>query len=155
MRNYAARNGIVALSELGEVSRRIKELRNSADLKQYEVAAKLNVPPRTYQSWENGEVETDRENYAKIGGLLGASANWILFGQEDEPLVEAEPVNPGAPSESDAVADLRARIDELLEVSESRHSVLLSKLSAVQTELEQLRKQQQLPGRGQAKGGTG
>lgn len=102
MREFAARNRTVALTELTEVSQRIKHLRHRSGLKQYEVAAKINVAPRTYQSWENGEVETSRANYTKVGDALGSSANWILFGQEQEPA----PVDLAAPTE--APADLAA-----------------------------------------------
>lgn len=125
MRDYAARNGIVAISELAEVSRRIKELRKRSGLKQYEVAAKINVPPRTYQSWENGEVETDKSNYAKVGRLFGASANWILFGQEHEPGLDAE----RPPAQPDETLAALKRIEERL-----------SELEAGQAEMARRRK---------------
>jgi DNA-binding XRE family transcriptional regulator len=94
MRECAASDGTMALTELNDVSARIKELRARTDLKQHEAAYKLRVAPRTYQSWENGEVETSRKNYAKIGKLFGASVNWILFGQEDEPALPTATTEP-------------------------------------------------------------
>jgi hypothetical protein len=54
-------------------------------------SARDQVPPRTFQSWENAEVETDRENYKRVAAYysrkLGEkiTANWILFGQDTEP----------------------------------------------------------------------
>lgn len=127
MREFAARDGIVALTELTEVSKRIKRLRKRSGLKQYEVAAKINVAPRTYQSWENGEVETTRENYGRIGKLFGASANWILFGQEDEPPMPSQrPVED--PSSQTLAALERAAVE--------RHSQVMTELGKIRTLLE-------------------
>lgn len=134
MRDYAASNGTMALSELSEVSARIKELRGRTDLTQYDVAHKLRVPPRTYQSWENGEVETNRTNYAKIGKLFGASANWILFGQEEEPPM---PSQNGSIEES-ATAEILELLREVIGGQEE----LTARILKVERSLEALRKQQ-------------
>lgn len=89
----------MALADLESVKTRMKELRARTSLKQYEVAAKLDVPPRTFQTWENGEVETDKENYEKVAAfyskVLGEkiTANWILFGSDKAPPVKT-PANP-------------------------------------------------------------
>ena len=130
MREFAARDGIVALTKVTEVSKRIKRLRKRSGLKQYEVAAKINVAPRTYQSWENGEVETSKANYAKIGKALGASANWILFGQEEEP-----PPLDLKPAE--VPVDLAAHE----EAANQRHSEAMTELAELRLLVEDLRKQ--------------
>lgn len=139
MRDYATRNNAVALAELSEVSKRIKELRGKTDLRQYEVAAELNVPPRTYQSWENGEVETDRENYRKIGELLGASANWILFGQEEEPAGEDEP----AVTSPDAILAALGRIESRLRKLELGQAKLLARTAQAERRSDSPRKPEQ------------
>lgn len=137
MRECSAKDGIVALTELSQVSERIKQLRERTGLKQYEVASAINVPPRTYQSWENGEVETDRENYVKIGKELGASANWILFGQEDEPPFDVGPT-PGVTGGSDMDEILR-----LLRELVGGQAELSGRLLTVERLLEDRRKQKQ------------
>lgn len=129
MRETFARDGNMAISELHEVSERIKTLRNRAGLKQYEVAAKINVAPRTYQSWENGEVETSKENYGKVGDALGASANWILFGREEEPPL------PTGDSPPAADADLRALVHQLL----VNQTDMLQRLARIELRLEDQR----------------
>lgn len=141
MREFAARDGIVALTELTEVSKRIERLRKRSGLKQYEVAAKINVAPRTYQSWENGEVETSKANYAKIGKALGASANWILFGQEEEP-----PPLDLKPAEAPAdLADLDNR-------AKARHSEMMKELAEIRHLVEDQGTQGQQGGRKAAGG---
>lgn len=141
MREFAARDGIVALTELTEVSKRIKRLRKRSGLKQYEVAAKINVAPRTYQSWENGEVETSKANYAKIGKALGASANWILFGQEEEPPpVDLKP--------AEAIADL---ID-LDNRAKARHVEMMKELGEIRGLLEGQETTAQQDGHSEASG---
>jgi transcriptional regulator with XRE-family HTH domain len=114
----------MALTEPDQVSARLKELRKRAgNPAQYKVADALNVPPRTFQSWENGEVETDKGNYEKIARWYSrqlkqkVTANWILFGQDREP-----PLAPGTPdvigslngnSASGDTDELRAQLDRI------------------------------------------
>lgn len=129
MRECAASDGTMALTELSQVSARIKELRGRTDLTQYDAANKLRVPPRTYQSWENGEVETSRENYAKVGKLFGASVNWILFGQEEEPPMPSQEANED-PAVS--LADLHA----VEQAAIARHSLVMTELGKIRTLLE-------------------
>lgn len=143
MREFAATDGIVALTELAEVSKRIKTLRKRAGLKQYEVAAKINVAPRTYQSWENGEVETSKENYAKIGKALGASANWILFGQEEEP-----PVTEISQNGSTEAPDLAAVEQAAVE----RHAEVMAEIAALRLLVEDLGTTGRQAGRKRASG---
>lgn len=129
MRECAASDGTMALTELSEVSARIKELRGRTDLTQYEVAYKLKVPPRTYQSWENGEVETSRANYAKLGKLFGVTANWILFGQDEEPPMPSETQG------GDQVAVL-SEIAAAEERAEARHAEVLAQVAELRSLLE-------------------
>jgi DNA-binding XRE family transcriptional regulator len=104
----------------------MKQLRGRTDLTQYEAAYELNVPPRTYQSWENGEVETSRENYRKVADLFGVTVNWILFGQDEEPPMPSE--TPAATE-----ADLRNEIREFEESAVARHAELMAELAEVRS----------------------
>jgi transcriptional regulator with XRE-family HTH domain len=106
----------MALTEPSEVSARLKELRKRTGMKQYDVANALKEPPRTFQSWELAEVETDRQNYEKIARFysrrLGEkiTADWILFGQSERPA-------PNTPdlietfSDGDSIEERLARIE--------------------------------------------
>jgi transcriptional regulator with XRE-family HTH domain len=157
-----ASDASMALTEPDQVSARLKELRKRAgNPAQYKVADALNVPPRTFQSWENGEVETDKGNYEKIARWYSrqlkqkVTANWILFGQDREP-----PLAPGTPDvigslngdrASGDTDELRAQLDRIEEnqqnliaiieaqaVSMSR--LLDSKLEALLLELDRRRR---------------
>lgn len=98
----------MGLADLSQVRDRMKALRTRTGLKQYEVAQKIDVPPRTFQSWENGEVETERENYEKVAKFYGVSANYILFGQDEEPPL------PKAVDFNQRLADLETTVSELV-----------------------------------------
>lgn len=45
---------------------RLKELRKEKKLTQKEMAEELEVPYRSYQRWENGEVQIKKENLKKL-----------------------------------------------------------------------------------------
>ena len=71
--DFAAQMRAMALSDLSDVSRRLKALhadlehRTGRQWTQYELADKLGIPHRTFQSWENGEVENrDGRGYDKM-----------------------------------------------------------------------------------------
>src|SRR4051794_21390907 len=102
--DFAARMREMALSDLSDVSERLKSLHRELELKdgrrwtQYELANKMEIPPRTFQSWEAGEVENrDGVGYDKIARFysrrLGRkiSRTWILFGdgQTEKPATES------------------------------------------------------------------
>ena len=122
----------MAIADLQAVSGRIKELRKRAgNPSQYDVAYLMGVKPRTYQSWENGEVEPDKAKYEKVAAWyskkLGTkvTANWILFGQDDEP-----PLSSG-PLEQLSSADRAQRLEEKVDALQGT----VEKLVAQQTKL--------------------
>lgn len=136
----------VALTDLPHVSARLKELRKPTGLKQHEAAAKMSIPPRTFQSWENGEVETDRANYAKMARFYSrrlkrkVTVNWILFGQDEEPPL-SQP-NGDTPDLLASVSggngnepeDLQARLRRI----EQQQNEILTRLDGVQASLATL-----------------
>jgi transcriptional regulator with XRE-family HTH domain len=117
----------MAVTDLSQVSARMKDLRKATGLKQHEVAQKLGEPPRTFQSWENGEVETDRANYKRVAAFYSrrlkprkVTANWILFGQDEAPPETKEngktpdlSVVLGEPANVIDLEDVRAQLDRI------------------------------------------
>lgn len=92
---FAAQMRDMALSDLSQVSRRLKELHEELERKEgcrwthYKLAAAMDIPPRTFQAWENGENENrDGKGYDKMARWysrrLGRkiTRQWILFGEE-------------------------------------------------------------------------
>lgn len=114
--------GLLADDELPDLSQRLKDLRKELERKrgervpQYVVAKEAgDIPPRTFQSWENGEVETEGENYQKLARyytrVLGReiTRNFILYGQEEPPALPlSAPTSPD--EESEAVRRLREEV---------------------------------------------
>lgn len=114
----------MGLLDLEAVKKRLKALHteldhNNGKTTQQDIAAALNVPYRTFQSWENGEVETERDNYAKIARFysrrLGRkiTANWILFGQDEAPAMPGAEPAPGDPH-AEQLDRIERKLDELL-----------------------------------------
>lgn len=108
----------MALAEPAHVKERMKALRKRSGLTQYEMAAKVKAPHRTFQSWENAEVETDKANYETVAAVYAklleepVTANWILFGQDVEPPV-ALPAPAPDPFRSSNGHDEGATLGEL------------------------------------------
>lgn len=93
---FAAQMREMALSELSDVSKRLKDLHREWEKKDgrkwthYELAAAMDIAPRTFQSWENGEVENrDGKGYDKFAKFysrkLGRkiTRHWILYGANE------------------------------------------------------------------------
>lgn len=102
----------MALSDLSQVSTRLKGLKAELERKEgrkwadYDLAAEMGIKPRTFQSWQNGEVENrDGKGYDKMARFysrkLGRkiTRQWILFGDENATTEVSEPVNAPEPSE--------------------------------------------------------
>lgn len=64
--------------------RRIRNLREDADLTQTELGKKLNIPQRTYSYYENGERTIPLEVLIKIAEFHGVSVDYLL-GLTDNP----------------------------------------------------------------------
>ncbi|MFX3789224.1 helix-turn-helix domain-containing protein, partial [Streptococcus suis] len=50
---------------------RLKELRQEKKLSQKEIALELQVPPRTYQRWENGESQIKPDKAQALADHFG------------------------------------------------------------------------------------
>jgi transcriptional regulator with XRE-family HTH domain len=150
---FAAQMRDMALSDLSEVSARLKQLHAELERKDgrkwthYELAQAMAIAPRTFQSWENGEVENrDGKGYEKLARWysrkLGRKITrpWIVFGDgaEGADLMD---------SLSDAEGSSLKRVEDRLAALETE---LLSKLGEVQTELEGLRQTIERPQRRKA-----
>jgi DNA-binding XRE family transcriptional regulator len=163
----------MALTEPEQVSARLKELRKRAGgPPQYKVANALDVPPRTFQSWENGEVETDRANYERVARYYSKqlkqkiTSNWILFGQDVAPPLNGDRDNLETPDvlsdlsqkpDQGVLADIVARLDTIQQNQQDLAALIEASVGAltVQSEaiLEQLRptSEQQQPAQGRGR----
>lgn len=143
----------MAKTQLVNLGRAIEERRKELGLSQTRLAQRFPVDPKTVSRWENGEnpgaynsLEVVAEHLETTANALQARA--LAVGREN-----GDPVSrSGSAEESETVAALLARINELESQAESRHSTLMSKLSEVSDGLERLEKREQLPGRGRASG---
>lgn len=124
---FAAQMRDMALSDLKQVSERLKELHKELELKDarkwthYDLAREMGIRPRTFQSWENGEVENSNgKGYDKMARYysrkLGRkiTRQWIVFGA-----MEVAPVATGDSDEeklselSEAVSALQEQLQEV------------------------------------------
>jgi transcriptional regulator with XRE-family HTH domain len=106
VRRHLGTEELMALTDLSQVKARLKDLHRQLDRRegrkvtQYEIADSIDVPHRTFQSWENAEVETEGRNYDKLARFyterLGreVTRNYILFGQDEAPEPSEEESTP-------------------------------------------------------------
>jgi transcriptional regulator with XRE-family HTH domain len=121
---FAAQMREMALSDLDQVSRRLRGLHKDLERKEgrkwtdIEIAQAMKLSPRTFQSWQNGEVENqDGKGYVtmarwysrKLGRKI--TKQWILFGDE-----EAAPAEEPAEDESpeDRLQQVEEKLDDIL-----------------------------------------
>lgn len=57
---------------------RLKEIRNSLDMKQKDVCSSLGIPQNTYSQYENGKREPDNETLLKIANFFNVSIDYLL-----------------------------------------------------------------------------
>ena len=57
---------------------RLKELRQEKKLSQKELALNLQIPPRTYQRWENGESQIRPAKAQQLADFFGVSVGYLL-----------------------------------------------------------------------------
>lgn len=60
------------------IGNRIKELRKSNNLTQYQLGKKLNVSQDTVSLWENGKSQPTAEYIILLAELFNESADYIL-----------------------------------------------------------------------------
>lgn len=61
----------------------IKNIRESKNLTQKDVAKKINIPYQTYNHYETGRNEPDIESLIKLADFFGCSIDYLV-GREDE-----------------------------------------------------------------------
>ncbi|EFY03451.1 hypothetical protein Javan119_0052 [Streptococcus phage Javan119] len=57
---------------------RLKELRQEKKLSQKEIALELQVPPRTYQRWENGESQIKPDKAQDLADYFEVTVAYLL-----------------------------------------------------------------------------
>ena len=62
----------------GDFVTRIKQLREAAGMKQYELAAKVGVKSSSVFKWENGVGFPSAENLMVLADIFGVSTDYIL-----------------------------------------------------------------------------
>lgn len=67
---------------MNEIGKRIRETRIRKNLKQSDIAEKLNVTRVTVTNIENGKNKGNFEMLKQICEILNVSADFILFGKE-------------------------------------------------------------------------
>lgn len=85
--------------EAEAISARIKQARQEAGLKQWQMAELLEVIPRTVQNYEEFRVPWDK--LGKIAEVTGKSVEWLLHGD-------------AGPAPLDRLAEIEAKLDLLL-----------------------------------------
>lgn len=158
---FASQMRTMALTELSEVSKRLKSLHAELERKEghklthYVLADKMKIAPRTFQSWENGEVEnSDGKGYDKMARYysrrLGRkiTRNWILFGCEEVPPVRSIGVEQ---TSNDTGADPSQGIIDRLEAIQTQLTAAAADRADMQqrlTEIERLLKRPPSEGTG-------
>lgn len=74
-----------------DIPKRIKDIREAKNLKQYEVAERVGVEPPQYNKWEKRGKKLTIEQLESIAVALGVSLKDILFG--DDATIAATPTN--------------------------------------------------------------
>lgn len=89
---------------------RIREARESKELDQGSLSAKIGVVTRTLQRWEKGEQVPDGVSIMKIAKATAVHANWLLTGEGEKYSVPSRPENvfllPGAARRKVRMVDL-------------------------------------------------
>ena len=67
-----------------DIGKNIKELRIRAKLTQEELAEKLFVTRQTVSNYENGKSRPDVDMIVRIGEVLNADANTVIYGIPEE-----------------------------------------------------------------------
>jgi len=78
------------LDFLPNMGDRLTLLRVEKGLTQKEMAALLGVSKRAYHSYEKGERGTPIEALAHLKQHLGQSADWILFGESSNQMIDVD-----------------------------------------------------------------
>jgi transcriptional regulator with XRE-family HTH domain len=147
---FAAQMRDMALSDLAQLSKRLKDLHQELEdfegrkWTQMQLAEKMKIPYRTFQSWENGEVENeDGKGYDKIGRFysrkLGRkiTRQWILFGD-----AKPDPKPRSGGGSAAAEPDRLSRIEENLKLLAEGQAEILEGLAELREPPKDGRKSQ-------------
>jgi transcriptional regulator with XRE-family HTH domain len=149
--SFEAQMRDMALSDLNALSDRLKALHKRLEQvdgrkwTQYQLADKMDIPPRTFQSWENGEVENrGGEGYEKIArfyrrklGDKTITRQWIVFGDQAQ-APAPDPFSP--PAEVTDAAEIRRLLVEIRDMQDE----LVLAVAAVRDEQSRLRQLREL-----------
>ena len=69
---------------MATIGEQLKELRKARKILQKDIAMFLNIPLRTYQSYEYGEAEPNLDSVAKLADFFDVSTDYLL-GCSDNP----------------------------------------------------------------------
>lgn len=61
-----------------QINCRLKQIRQTKKLSQYEIADKLNIKQPQWARWESGKLEISGKNIYHICKTLRISADWLL-----------------------------------------------------------------------------
>ena len=67
-----------------DIGKNIKDLRSNANLTQEDLAEKLFVTRQTVSNYENGKSRPDVDMIVRIGEILNADANTVIYGIPDQ-----------------------------------------------------------------------
>ena len=106
-----------------EIGTRLVEVRKATDLTQAAFAAKLDISPRAYTSYELGERDLPLAVALRLHQLFNVSADWLLFGEGNR---EAEDI--GENVELAVIAALDYLKDQNLNVSSEKAAKMIRHL---------------------------
>lgn len=89
-------------------SKVLQQLRKNAKLTQEQISDALQVPKRTYGSWERDERQPDLETLAKIADFFNVSTDYLLGRVPMDVVVKHET----PPPQSDDVVRLQFPLDD-------------------------------------------
>lgn len=66
------------------IGNRIRGLRDRRGFKQQELAERIGISRQVLSNWERGYTLVDSEGVAKLAKILEVSADYILYGRDDD-----------------------------------------------------------------------
>lgn len=69
------------------IAERLQELRKKAGYSQEQVAEMLEISRQAISKWESGQGNPEIDNVIKLTKIYHVSADYILLGQESNPIV--------------------------------------------------------------------
>lgn len=69
------------------IAERLQELRKKAGYSQEQVAEMLGISRQAISKWESGQGNPEIDNVIKLTEIYHVSADYILLGQESNPIV--------------------------------------------------------------------